>query len=129
MMDDLAAALDTIDGLRTYPYWVKRIMPPAAVVSWPEPLTYDMTMRRGGDRATLPVRVVVGNVDARSSRDTLARYVDGAGPQSVKQAVEGYAATAYGEASVRSASFEVVTIAGVDYLAAEFEVDVTGRGT
>lgn len=128
-MDDLGAALETIPGLRVHPYWVQQVQPPAAVVSFPEPLTYDMTMRRGGDRATLPVRIVVGKADARSARDRVARYADGAGAESVKQAVEAHPATAYGEAAVRSCSFVVVTVAGVDYLAAEFEVDITGKGT
>lgn len=49
VMDELGAALGTIPGLRVFPYWADRITPPAAVVGWPDPLTYDATMRRGSD--------------------------------------------------------------------------------
>jgi hypothetical protein len=70
-MDELAAALDTIDGLRTYSYAVGRINPPAALVTWPEEIIYDQAMQRGADSMTLPVLVLVGGVDARSSRDLL----------------------------------------------------------
>lgn len=128
-MDDLGAALDTIEGLQVFPYWANRITPPAAVVGWPEPLTYDATYRRGTDSLTIPVSVLVGRVDARSSRDLLARYLDGAGPYSVKAVIDGHAGTAYSTAVVRSATVEAVTVASVEYLAATFEVDITGAGT
>jgi hypothetical protein len=57
-MDDLGAALETIDGLRVFPYWADKIVPPAAIVGFPESLDFDETMGRGagpdghpGDRA------------------------------------------------------------------------------
>lgn len=128
VMDDLGAALDAVDELRVYPYWAARVTPPSVTVGWPEPLTYDSTYRRGSDRATFPVTVLVGKVDARSSRDRLARYADGTGTHSVKAAIEAHAATAYDTAVVRSCSFEVITISGVEYLAGVFEVDVMGPG-
>src|SRR3546814_18700191 len=99
-MDDLGAAVGALDGVRVYPYWAERITPPAVVVAWPEPLTYDAAMVRGGDRQSVPVIVLVGKVDARTSRDVLAKFVDGSGEASVKEAIEGYAATAYAPARV-----------------------------
>jgi hypothetical protein len=129
VMDDLAAALETIPQLRVFPYWADRVTPPAAVVAWPDPLTYDSTMQRGSDQAELSVLVMVGKVDARSSRDQLARYADGSGTHSVKAAIDGYAATAYDVARVSRAEFGVFPVAGVEYLAATFFVDIFGPGS
>lgn len=127
-MDDLGAALGTIDGLRVHPYWADRITPPAAIVELPEELTYDATMARGGDRIGLTVTVAVSRVDARSARDRIAQYADGSGATSVKTVIESYEATAYHSARVRQAEFGVVTFNAVEYLAARFSVDIIGRG-
>ena len=128
VMDDLGTALGTIDGLRVFPYWADRISPPAAVVAWPDPLTYDSTMRRGGDRAEIPVIVLVGKVDTRTSRDELAAYADGSGSSSVKARIEAHTPTAYDSARVTRCEFGVITVASVEYLAATFYIDITGPG-
>lgn len=128
VMDELGTALQTIAGLRVHPYTASKINPPAGIVSWPEPLNYDATMARGADRITLPVWVVVGKVDARTSRDLLAVYLDGSDSKSVKAALEGATYTAFDSARVTQATVESVTIAGIDYLAANFQVDIIGAG-
>lgn len=128
VMDDLGSALEPIEGLRVFPYWADRVTPPAAVVAWPDPLTYDTAMARGGDRLEVPVILLVGKVDARSARDQLARYVSGSGPHSVKAAVEAHPATAYDSARVDRAEFGVITVAGIEYLAGTLYIDLIGRG-
>jgi len=128
VMDDLAAALETIPKLRAHPYWADRITPPAAVVGWPDPLDYDATYARGADTAELPVIVLAGKVDARSARDTLARYADGSGEYSVKAAIEAHNACSYDTARVTRAEFGFSLVAGVEYLAATFYVEITGKG-
>lgn len=128
LMDDLGDALATLDGLRVSPYWADRIHPPAAVVGWPEPLTYDAAMARGADRLELPVIVLTGRVDQRTARDQLARYVDGSGPASVKAAIETHQPSAYHSARVLRAEFSVITVAAVEYLAATFTVEIIGSG-
>jgi hypothetical protein len=128
VMDELGAALDTIDGLRVHAYGADRIIPPAAVVAWPEELNYDVAMQRGGDQAEIPVVVLAGRADARSARDVLARYCDGAGARSVKAAVDGHTAAAYDSARVMRVEFAPATFAGVEYLAATFYIDVIGKG-
>lgn len=128
LMDELATALGTLDGLRVFPYYADRVTPPAAVVGWPE-LDYDTTMARGADRLTLPIYVMVGKVDARSSRDALAGYLDGAAPGSVKAALDGGTYTACDSVRVLSATVQALTVAGVEYLAAEFQVDIMGSGS
>lgn len=129
VMDDLGAALATIDGLRVSPYWADRVHAPAAVIGWPEPLTFDLTMGRGGDRVELPVIVLVGRVDTRTARDTVSAYADGSGSRSVKAVLEAHTPTAYHSARVDRAEFGVMTVAAVEYLAATFYVDITGNGS
>lgn len=127
-MDELGDALATISGLRVFPYWADRVQPPAAVVGWPDPLTYDATFGRGSDEVTLPITVLVGKVDARSARDQLAAYADGSGASSVKAVIEAHEATSYDSARVTRAEFGVMPVAGTEYLAATFYVDLTGTG-
>lgn len=127
-MDELAAALATIDGLNTYAYTVQRVTPPAAIVTWPEEINFDATYGRGSDSFTLPVFVLVGKVDARSSRDALAEYLAGSGPRSVKAVIDGYAYIELDSARVASATVESVTVADVEYLAAIFQIEIFGKG-
>lgn len=128
VMDELAAALGEIAGLRVFPYWADRVTPPAAVIAWPEPLTYDHTARRGSDRMTVPVIVLVGKVDSRTARDRLAAYADGAGDTSVKTVLERHTFTALDSLRVQQCEFSVMTVAGVEYLAGTFDVDIVGKG-
>ena len=126
----MGEALQTIEGLRVFPYTAEAITPPAAVVGWPDPIDYDQTLRRGMDVMTFPVWVAVGAVDARSSRDLLAAYLDGSGASSIKAALDGRRPkyTACDSVRVNSARIEPISIAGTPYLAAVFDVAVTGSG-
>lgn len=128
VMDEIADALGTIAGLRVTSYSAESISPPAAWVEWPDGVNFDAAMGRGGDRMTLPVRVAVGKVDARSSRTQLAAYCDGSGPSSIKAAIESRSPLSYGSARVTQAEFGVIVVAGVDYLAATFSIDIIGTG-
>lgn len=124
IMDTLGDALEEIEGLRVFPYYADRVHPPAVVVGWPDSYAYDSTMARGADTLVFPVTVVVGRADARSSRDQLSLYADGSGSTSVKQAIEELGPWV----RVMSAEFGVVSIAGVEYLAATFDVEVVAYG-
>lgn len=128
VMDELGEALATIDDLRVFPYWADRVTPPAAVVAWPDPLTYDSTMARGADRQEIPVIIVVGKIDARTARNALAKYAEGSGASSVKQAIDSYEATSWDSARVVRAEFGVFVIAGNQYLGITFYVDIIGQG-
>lgn len=128
VMDALGAALETIDGLRVFPYWADRVTPPFAIVEFPEKIEYDATMVRGGDQIVLKILVGVARVDARTGRDALGAYADGSGALSVKAALEAHAATAYGSVRVQMAEFGMVTVAAVEYIGATFTVDIIGVG-
>lgn len=128
VMDQLEAGLAPVPDLRTAPYWVDRVNPPQAVVGWPDPLEYDETYGRGSDSCKVPITVLVGKVDARTSRDQLAKYADGSGTYSVKAALEAATYTACDSVRVASCEFGVTTVAGVEYLSGTFHVEITGRG-
>lgn len=126
--DAVSARLDTIAGLRCYAYPASSVAPPAAIVSYPDAQVYDATYGRGMDRMTLPVVVVVGKASDRSARDRISEYTAGAGAKSVKQVLESGQYSAFDMVRVVRADFDVVQIAGTDYVAALFELDVAGRG-
>ncbi|GAA2543676.1 hypothetical protein [Pseudonocardia hydrocarbonoxydans] len=126
VMAALAAAVEVIPGLRVTAYPPDRLVPPAAWPEWPDAITYDAAMGRGADQITAELRVCVGRVDARSSLTLLADYAAGAGPRSVKAAVESFTTAAYHSARVTTCQFGVVSVAGTEYLATTFSVDIIG---
>jgi hypothetical protein len=128
VMDELAAQLDTITGLRVTAFPAAQVQVPAAVVGLPEDITFDLTYGRGVDQMNIPVFVLVGNVWDRTARDEIAAYVDGSGTSSIKAVLEAGTYTAMSSVRVASATFETVSVAAVEYLAATFSVDVYGTG-
>ena len=128
VMDEVGDALDTIDGLRVHRWPADNVQPPAAVVTYPAEYRFDETYGRGMDRLVLPVVVLVGRPSERSARDLLGAYVNGSGASSVKAKVEAHTYTACHTVRVESVEFDVVNVAGVDYLAATFTHDITGTG-
>lgn len=129
VMDEVAQALKTLTGLNVFPYPKSSVTPPAGLVSYPEKIEYDQTYRRGKDRIrALPVWLVVGKVDDLSSRDKVAGWCAGSGPQSVKATLEAVRYSSCDVLVVTSCDFDTVTIADIDYLAAMFELDISGRG-
>jgi hypothetical protein len=128
VMDELAAELDTISGLRVYAFPVDQAHPPLAVIGYPETYTYDLTFGRGVDQLTFPVYLLVSKAWDRSSRDELAPYCDGSGARSIKAVLEGGSYAAMSSVRVASATFEVVSVGSVEFLTAVFSVDVYGSG-
>lgn len=128
VMDELGAAVDTIAGVRVFPYWADKVTPPAAIVSWPD-IDFDTTYARGADRLTVPLWLVVGKVVARTARNDLAKYLAGAGASSVKAVIEAHSTAVWHSVRVTKATVTVIPVAGNDYLGAEFEVDIIGSGS
>lgn len=131
VMEELSNALGTIPGLRSYPHLVGSLAgkTPAALVLFPEAITYDRAMARGADSMRVPVLVVVGRADDKAATEALAGYLDGTGPGSVKAAVDGYETTVWDSATVASAEAGAdKDSAGAVYLAAIFQIDVFGQG-
>lgn len=128
-MDELGDRLDTITGLRVYRYPPDNIAEPAAIVTYPENVTYDETMRRGMDRyPDLAVIVLVGKVSDRASRDRISIFANGAGDKSIKAVLDGGGYESCDSVRVMGAEFDIVSMAGVEYLAATFTLDIAGPG-
>ncbi|MDG4762430.1 hypothetical protein [Micromonospora sp. WMMD710] len=129
--DELGDALKTIAGL-TVPEWgVQRVSPPFALIPLPdgEGITYDLTYGRGGDRIEdWPVLVLIDRPARPESRRAIAAYAAGSGSKSVKQAIEDHTYTSCDTVRVTSCEFDVVSYHAVDYLAAMFHLDITGKG-
>ena len=128
VMDQVSDRIDTITGLRCFPYPPDSITPPAGIVSYPEELAFDATYDRGADSMLLPLIVAVGKVHDRVTRDRVAAYCAGSGASSIKAVVESGTYTAFDTVRVGRAEFDVVRIGGTDYLAALFDLDIIGNG-
>lgn len=79
-MDALATAMATATGVtNAYGWPVEGIVPPCAVVGYPEPFDLSMTFGRGPDRATFPVWVVVGIQQGKTTRDAASDLIAAVG--------------------------------------------------
>lgn len=128
VMDELAAQVDTITGLRVHPSPPDTISPPAAVVTYPGVLTFDATYQRGMDRMDPSVVVLVGRVSNAAAHKLLSAYCAGDGPQSLKAVIEAGTYTAFDTVRVTEINFDMISIGAIEYLAATFTLDITGQG-
>ena len=128
VMDGLGVRLATISGLRVFDFPPDSASPPFAVVAMPEEITYDSTMKRGGDEMVVAVHVVVGKVSDRSARDQLGVYMAGTGATSVKTVIEADRTLggAADSCRVTSAVFSTFDMAAQPFLAGTLNVHVIG---
>lgn len=127
--DELSDRLDTIAGLRCFGYPPPTVTPPAAIVSYPERIVFDETYGRGMDRVEAwPVLIVVGKATDRAARERIYDYAAGSGSKSVKAVLESGTYTSFDTIRVVDCTFDVVTIAGTDYISALFTVDIAADG-
>jgi hypothetical protein len=128
--DELTARLDTIAGLRCFGYPPGSVTPPAGIVSYPERIEFDETYGRGMDRIpSWPIVVVVGRATDRTARKRIYDYAAATGPKSVKAVLEGGTYTSFDTIRVVDCTFDVVPIAGIDYISALFTLDIAGDGS
>lgn len=129
VMDEVASVLTQITGLRVSGYPPDTLSDPAGYVSYPLSVDFDEAYQRGEDRFTdLPMVLVAGRVTNRATRDTVAGWVSGDGPQSVKRAMEARVWTSCDDMTVTSCEFGVETVSGTEYMAALFKATVVGTG-
>lgn len=128
IMEEIAAQLDTIPGLRAFGWPPGHVSPPAAIVAFPETITYDATYGRGSDTLKLQVVVLVGRPTERQSRDALAQYLNGSGAASVKETLEAGVYDTVDSLRVASADSDVYEQGADKYLAAIFDIDIIGSG-
>lgn len=122
----MTAIADTIrDGgvmERVYDWPSESITVPAALVGYPESMTFDITFGRGADQATFPVWLVVGRASDRNSRDALSALIKDA--TGIKGVLDGDLGGAVQSARLTELTVETVTIGSVDYLSAKGMVEV-----
>ncbi len=131
VMDEVAERLRTIPtlaGARTHARPPGKISSPSAIVSYPDTYSFDATYGRGSDTMVLPVMVALARPVERTTRDLLAKYVDGSGPSSVKAVLDGDDYTSCDTVRVTGVDFDVQSVAAVDYLMAVFSLDIIGPG-
>lgn len=128
-MDEIAARLTSAAGLQTFAWPVGSVSPPAGIVIYPEKINYDVTYKRGKDTMILPLMVLLGRPLDESTRDAVSDYCAGSGPSSIKEQLESGTYTSFNVVTVPEAEFDVVTLAGIDYLAAVFPLEISGSGS
>jgi hypothetical protein len=128
---ELGTAAGTISGLRVYPWAAKAVTPPGLIFALPQDITPNETYARGGMRIKdLPAILLVGAAASRTSLAALSAYCAGSGAKSLVTAWQNYAGYTQIQA-INIPQIELVEakLAGTDYLAAIFHLDVIGSGT
>jgi hypothetical protein len=127
--DGLKTRLATIPGLRVYDTVPGTINPPAAVLTL-ESVTYDSTFSRGSDEVSFTAHVFT-SVSSDDNQDTLFSFIDGAGPRSVKAAVEGdvtLGGVAMYAVVTQARAPGITEFGGVEYHSVQFVISVSVTG-
>jgi hypothetical protein len=128
---EVGTALATVTPkLRLYPYGTAKIEAPAAVFTLPESIDYHQAYGNGAARITdAAVLVMVRDNVRREAFKSLAGFVRPTGAASIKAALEGYAWTSCDALTVTRVDFDILGMAGADYLTALFHLDIFGNGS
>lgn len=126
---ELGEALKAVPGLHVPEWGSERVHPPFAIIPLPERIDYDGTYQRGKDNyPDVAVLILLANPKQPATRREIAKYAAGSGEHSVKAAIEAGTYTALDTVRVAWAEFSEVRYYAVDYLAAIFHLDITGKG-
>lgn len=130
VMQGLATALKEVAGLRVYDFPSDRVETPAAVLSLPE-TPYDVTLGGRSDEWTFPLWVLVAKADDKAAYGEMVSYLDAEGDHSIRAMIEADPTLggACDTAQVIRARPLFATVAGTEFLAVEFTVEVYGAGT
>jgi len=125
LRNGLAANLQTITGLRVYATLPDVVNPSTAMISL-EKVAYNRQMRAGMTEYGFKVIVVVGRVSERIAQNSLDVFV-APGNGSIKAAIESdktLGGMAFDVFVPELSAYGAVSINGIDYLSAEFSVQV-----
>lgn len=129
VMEEIAEKLSLFTGISVFDYPVDSVTPPAGILGYPDSIDYDVTYQRGEMSFTnLPVYMITDRTDSKSARNQVAVWTDPSHSSSVKQYLDKENYTSCDSVNVINATFDVMTISGIDYLVAVFECNVTGEG-
>lgn len=124
---NLKTRLATISGLKTYDHIPDSVNVPAAIVGQLD-ITFDSAMNRGLDTANCTVLLIVGRMSETAGQAKLDGYLAGSGSSSVKAAIEGDVTLSGAVQTLRvtAATAGSVTVAGNDYLAYRYTLELMG---
>lgn len=131
VFEGLAAAADQIDGLRCHAFTPDSIVPPTFFVVDAE-IQFDLTFSRGMDDINpITCRLLVSRASDRAGHKALQSYMAGAGPMSVKAALEDDPTLGGACDSLhvmRVTGMGLYQHANTEYIGADFSVRVIGSG-
>lgn len=106
----LQTRLATIAGLNAYPRPETQITLPAALVGYPEPMTYGETMVGTRGSAVFPIRLLVSHLGGDVAEQTLAAMLDASLSTSVPAVIE--ASTTFNARVIETRDYGIATING-----------------
>lgn len=131
VMDEIGRKLRQIDGLNVADWDAEDVSVPAALVPLPDRIDYDKTYGRGSDGITIEFMIVIGLGNKRAASKQAAEFAAPSGPRSVREKVGAAPNNRYeycDDVQVQSCEFDVVRIAGTDYLGCVFTAMIAGNG-
>lgn len=131
IIEEIAAKVSAVDGVVAYGWDAERIATtPAVLVGLPERVGYRTTYSRRGKKITLTLVVLVGKANARAAHKKLLAFMENSGDRSVFRLVDSEFTdyTTCDEVTVVDAEPDYWINAGVQYLGAEFTLDVIATG-
>lgn len=129
-MTQIAARLETMDGMRKFEVG-QTLLPPCAIVSYPDEIDPHGTYHRGVSTMGLQVMLVLGPPNARQTRTAAAQFVNDTptGLVSIlEDGVDAGAYTAFDELTVTLITFAEVEIKDVPYMAVLADLTIAGQG-
>ncbi len=129
VMTELADKLKLLTTLNVLDYPADTITPPGGFIGYPESVDYDQTYDNGLMQFTqMPVFLVTNRIDSKSARNTVSNWCDPSHEDSVKRFLDSSTYSSCDDVQVDKAFFDTMSIGGVEYLVAIFELTVTGEG-
>lgn len=130
VVDEIAARMREITGLRVYEWPVGKVDGPACVVSYPDDeIDYYRAYQHGTVKISgLPVIIVYPRPNELATRKALLGWCATNGTNSVRRILDHGKWASCDDVTVTSCTFDRVELGGVDYMAAMFKLDITGGG-
>lgn len=124
IMAGLATAIRAIDGLNVHDFPAARVEPPAVVMELPT--IEQIAFQDGAFSVDLAVWLLISKADDRASAKELLPYIAPVGERSIKAAIEADRTLGGVCDSVSVLAIEPTnaTLAGTEFLAAQFTVEV-----
>lgn len=129
VMAEIGEALDVVPDLNVYAHPVDSISPTAAIVQFPN-MTFDAAFQRGTDRWEGGILIAVSRVWDRAALTAVSPFVSGSGGGSIHAALRAHDWQTCSFVRATGLTWPSgTTIGGVDYVAAQFALDIAGPGS